>query len=301
MRISTSLSYDMNTAAMQAKQADIYHTQQQVATHRRIVTPSDDPVGATHALQTSSALAIAENNIENINKADIQIKTESTVLESIRKVLSNARGVAIGSGINPSSQERTSFANYLQQMYEDLKGYANSTDAEGNYIFSGFKGGTVPFQQVTGASNYQGDNSQQFVAIGGSRQIQVSDPGQAVFGVGTANDPFAVIAQFVTDLQNNALTGVAFDAAAATAVTGLTNALNNVVNTADSVAVRSQELMLAKETEIQFKTQYQNELSRVEGLDLQQAAVQLNLQQVSLEATQKAFLNASQLNLFSLL
>jgi flagellar hook-associated protein 3 FlgL len=299
MRISTAFAYSMNTAAMQSKQADIVYTQQQIATNRRIVTPSDDPVGATHALESARALAISANNVENINKADVQLKVESTTLEAVRQVLNNAKNVAIGSGGNPSTQERTSFANYLTQIYQDLLGYANSTDSQGNYIFSGFKGGTVPFQQVAGASNYQGDNAQRNVAISSSRQIPVSDSGQSVFGVGTANDPFTVISQLITDLQNGALTGAALDTAASTAVTGISNAIDNVIKIHDQVAVRVQELQSAKDAEAQFSLQYNNELSRVENVDMQQAAVELNLEQTSLEATQKAFISSSQLSLFN--
>lgn len=299
MRISTSFSFEMNSVSMQSKQADIYHTQQQLATDRRIVTPSDDSVGATHALENARALAISKSNTEGMKVAEVQIKTETTTLDAIRKVLTNAKGIAIGATGNPSSQERTSFTNYLQQIYQDLQGYANSTDAQGNYLFSGFNGGTVPFQQAAGASNYQGDNAQRFVAISSTRQIPVSDSGQSVFGVGTANDPFAVIGQFVTDLQT--LTGAAYDTAATAAVNGLSNALANVVKIQDQVAVRFQELQAAQEVEATFALQFSNELERVEGLDRQKAAVELSLQQVSLEATQKAFISASKLSLFNYL
>ncbi len=215
-------------------------------------------------------------------------------------MLESAKDTAVNAGSNPSTQERTSFANYLTQVYEDLRGYANSTDAEGNYLFSGFKN-VEPFQQITGASSYQGDNAKRYVSISSNQQIQVSDSGQEVFGVGTVNDPFAVISQFITDLQDSTLTGAAFDAAADTAISGLENALNKVVQISDHVAVRFQQLQTAKDTETQYKLQYENELDRVESADLQLVGVQLQLMQTSLEASQKAFINASQLNLFSLL
>jgi flagellar hook-associated protein 3 FlgL len=301
MRISTSVYFSANLAAMQEKQAALFHIQEQIATHRRIVTPSDDPIGATRALQTARAVVLSENNLENIKKADIHIRTESTTLEAIRDVLENAKGIALGVGGNPSTQERTSYANYLTQIYEDLRGYANATDSEGNYIFAGFKGTTPPFQQITGVSNYQGDHGKRYVAISASRELQISDSGQDVFSVGTANDPFAVITQFISDLQNPVLIGAAFNAAASTAIDGLANALDRVINISDHVAVRFQELNIAKEAETQYRLQYQNELSRIEDVDMQSAGVQLQLQQVSLEATQKAFMNASQLSLFNYL
>ena len=300
MRISTSSYFTMNLAAMQDKQATIFHVQQQMATGRRIVTPSDDPVGAARALQTARALSVSENSLESIAKAQTRLKAESTTLEAIRQVLQSAKDTAVSAGTNPSTQERTSFANYLTQVYDDLRGYANSTDAEGNYIFSGFKN-VSPFQQITGASNYQGDNAKRYVAISSNQQIQVSDSGQEVFSVGTANDPFAVISQFITDLQNPALTGAAFDAAADTAISGLENALSKVEQISDHVAVRFQQLDTAKSTETQYKLQYEDELDRIESVDMLTAGVQLQLLQTTLEATQRAFINASQLNLFNLL
>lgn len=300
MRISTSSYFTMNLAAMQDKQATIFHVQQQMATGRRIVTPSDDPVGAARALQTARALSVSENSLESIAKAQTRLKAESTTLEAIRQVLQSAKDTAVSAGTNPSTQERTSFANYLTQVYDDLRGYANSTDAEGNYMFSGFKN-VSPFQQITGASNYQGDNAKRYVAISSNQQIQVSDSGQEVFSVGTANDPFAVISQFITDLQNPALTGAAFDAAADTAISGLENALSKVEQISDHVAVRFQQLDTAKNTETQYKLQYEDELDRIESVDMLTAGVQLQLLQTTLEATQRAFINASQLNLFNLL
>lgn len=300
MRISTSFYYSSNLAAMQDKMATLSHVQQQMATNRRIVTPSDDPIGAAHALQTARALAVSDNSLDSISKAQTTLKTESTTLDAIRQVLESAKDTAINANGNPSTQERTSFANYLTQVYDDLRNYANSTDANGNYIFSGFKN-VAPFQQTTGASNYQGDNSNRYVTIGSNQQLQVSDSGQDVFNVGSANDPFAVISQFITDLQNGTLTGAAFTTAAANAVSGLQGALDKVVKVSDNVAVRFQQLDTAKSTQTQYKLQYEDELDRTETVDMQTAAVQLQLLQTSLEATQKAFINASQLNLFSLL
>lgn len=301
MRISTTIAFEMNTIAMQAKQADIYHTQQQLATHRRIVTPSDDSAGATRALQVSQALAMSENYSANINAASTRLKGESNVLEAVRKVLDNARNIANSAAGASDMDKRTHFASFLQQSYQDMLGYANTTDTDGNYMFAGFKGDTVPFQQVSGPSNYQGDSGQRSIAISNGRQIQLNDAGQTVFGVGTADDPFAAIDQLITDLQNPGLTGAAFDTAMNTALTSISNARANVVNVHDQVAIRLQELEEAKTVQANFTVQYQNELERVEGVDMQKAAVQLQFQQVSLQATQQAFVNAAKLTLFNFL
>ncbi|MCX7628518.1 MAG: flagellar hook-associated protein FlgL [Methylophilaceae bacterium] len=301
MRISTVLSFQMNADALLTKQATLNHLQQQLATGRRIVTPADDPIGAAHALQTSQALAVAQNRIDNIHAAIFKVKQESNVLDAVTAVLQNARNVAIAAQGNPSMTERTDYAAYLRELYQDLLAYANATDANGDYMFAGSLGGTQPFQQTSGPSNYQGNSVQQRLMIGNDRSIPVSDPGNTVFGVGTPNDPFAVIDQFINDLLNPLLTGAAYDAAVATALSRLGMAVERVKGVHNQVSNRMQELQVALDTETNFRLQYQNELDRVESVDMQKLAVQLQLQQVSLQASQQAFVKASQLSLFNLL
>ncbi len=301
MRIGTALSFAMNTAAMQAQQADLFKTQQQVATGRRVVTPSDDPLAASQALRVSQAEAISGNNSDNIKLATTKINQESTYLDAIRGVLDEVKNIANNSGGTPSTRERTDYAIYLQQQYENLLAYANSTDANGNYVFAGSKGSTLPFQQVTGASNYQGNNVQQKIAISGNQTIPVSDSGQKVFSVGTANDPFAIISQFITDLQNPALTGSAYQTAVNSAMSGINGALDNVISVQSEISGRNQQLKAAGATEAQFKLQFQNEIDRLELVDMQKAAVELKLQETTLQATQQSFVNASKLSLFNFL
>ena len=45
MRISTSQIYDQNIRSIMNNQEDLVKTQEQLATGKRIITPSDDPVG----------------------------------------------------------------------------------------------------------------------------------------------------------------------------------------------------------------------------------------------------------------
>lgn len=301
MRISTAFYYSSTSTALQTQRADLFQTQEQLDTGRRIVTPADDPLGAAYVLQTSQALAISQNNSNNIKIATNKISQENTYLDAINGVLAQVKNIVTGAGGTPSTQERTDAANYLQQQYQNLLAYANSTDANGNYVFAGSKGSTLPFQQTTGASNYQGDNVQQNIAINSQQTIPVSDSGQTVFGVGTANDPFAVISTFITDLQNPALTGAAYQTAVDTAVSSINGAISNVVSVQSQVAGRSQQLTAAATTETQFTLQFQNEIDRVQSADTQKIAVELQLQQTTLQASQQAFVSASKLSLFNFL
>ncbi len=300
MRVSTSLFYQLNTTALQDQQTAMYKTQQQVATQRRILTPSDDASGATYVLQTSQAKAMSDTNLDNIKLASTTLEGESNVLKAISTVLDNVKTVAINSSGSSSTQNRTDFANYLTTLYEDLQGYANEKDSQGNYLFSGFAGSTKPYTQTVGnATNYAGDSGIRNMAISQTRNIRVSDSGPDVFGTaGTASDPFTAINQMITDLQNPALIGSAYDAAMSASLTNITTALNRVNTLSAQVGIRYQEMQTAELMEKNLNTQYANELTRVEGVDMQKAAITLNLQQTTLSASQQAFVKASELSLF---
>ena len=51
MRISTSSLYNSNVASMNTLEVQIAHTQQQISTGQRILSPSDDPSGAARAVE----------------------------------------------------------------------------------------------------------------------------------------------------------------------------------------------------------------------------------------------------------
>jgi len=50
MRVSTSQIYALGAESIGRTQADLLRTQQQIAAMRRILTPSDDPVGSATAV-----------------------------------------------------------------------------------------------------------------------------------------------------------------------------------------------------------------------------------------------------------
>jgi len=64
---------------------------------------------------------------------------------------------------------------------QDLLGIANTADGSGGYLFSGYKGTTMPFVQTDSGANYQGDQGQRKLQVGSSRSIAISDSGSSIF------------------------------------------------------------------------------------------------------------------------
>ncbi len=201
MRISTSQIYESGTRNLLDRQTSLYKIQNQLATGKRFLSAEDDPVAAAQVLLTKQTLAINDQYTDNQSNASSQLAYEESrlqsVVESVQYIME--RVVAGGSGTF-SDSDRESIAKDLQSQFDFLVGMANSTDANGYYLFSGYQGDTQPFQKQLNPDGsvsvvYRGDEGQRLMQVGTSRQIAVSDSGRDVFERNrTGNGTFALAA-----------------------------------------------------------------------------------------------------------
>ncbi|SAL47645.1 flagellar hook-associated protein FlgL [Caballeronia turbans] len=184
MRISSSQYFNLNVASMSDQQSTLASMYQQISSGKRILTASDDPLGAAQAVQLtlkSGALAQYSTNqttaLSSLQQEDATLSSVSSALQSVQTQIVHA-----GDG-SLTDSDRTAIANTIQGLRDQLFSLANTTDSNGNYIFSGLKGGTAPFSNNssgTGAS-YAGDEGQRSVQISEGRSIPVGDTGLSIF------------------------------------------------------------------------------------------------------------------------
>ncbi len=182
MRVSTNTIYDLGVASIQQQNSALVKTQQQVATGRRILTPQDDPVAAARVLEVSQAKAMNQQYDVNTNSATSALSLEEGVLQSVDNLILDVKE-AIGTAGGPlmSKASLSALATNLRARNQELLGLANSTDGNGQYMFSGYKGSIQPFSQNALGVTYSGDQGQRLMQISPSRQIAVSDSGSDVF------------------------------------------------------------------------------------------------------------------------
>ncbi|OIQ93331.1 flagellar hook-associated protein 3 [mine drainage metagenome] len=185
MRISSNMIFDQSVRTMNQQTSDLLHTQQQISTGRRILTPSDDPVAAAQALQVTQAQDISTQYTTNQSNAQSSLGLESSQLTSVSDILNQVRTLAVqGANSTLSNSDRASIATQMTADFNELVGIANATDGNGQYLFSGYQGSTKPFSATVGGnpvSSYAGDSGQRLLQVAASRQIPVSDSGNAVF------------------------------------------------------------------------------------------------------------------------
>lgn len=206
MRISTGQIYGSALGAVLEQQVRLQRTQQQIATGKRIASPSDDPAGAANLVGLKESMRITRQYQENISAARTQLQQEEATLASIRQVLDRVRELALGAANAALGEsDRRAIAVEMAQRISDLEGLANTVSPTGEYLFAGYQGRTRPFAVAPdGTAAYYGDEGQRFVQIGDNRLVAVNDPGASLFmDIPRGNGRFAALAG-----ADNAGTGV---------------------------------------------------------------------------------------------
>ncbi len=203
MRISTLQLQLTGISAILDRQAEVSRTQNQLATGKRILSPADDPAGAASIENFRQAIERTGQFQDNIILARQRLNVEESNLESAGNILQRVRELAVqGNNDTLTNLDRRSIASEVRQRLDELLSIANTRDANGEYIFSGFQGLTEPFSQdASGNFIYSGDQGQRLLQVSQSRQIADRDSGAEVFQtVRNGNGTF-------TTLDNTANTG----------------------------------------------------------------------------------------------
>lgn len=184
MRISTSQVFNQGLQQLQNINTEQARTQKQISTGKQILNPSDDPVASTRIGQLKQELAQGEQFVRNAEMSKTRLERQDGVMSGFTEALTRARELAIQSGDGAlGMNDRESIAQELRQVKEQMVSLANTRDAQGEYIFGGFRGEEAPFQKdVSGNIEYRGDEGQRSVEIDNGVQVAVNDNGKRTFG-----------------------------------------------------------------------------------------------------------------------
>ena len=101
MRLSTGTIFDTSVNTLLQQQSDLFKTQQQVSTGRRILTPADDPIAAAQALNVTQAASLNTQYATNRQNATSTLGLVENVLQGVTNVIHNVHTTTINAG-NPT-------------------------------------------------------------------------------------------------------------------------------------------------------------------------------------------------------
>lgn len=194
IRISTNTIFDMGTARMGELQSSLARTTEQIATGRRLLTPSDDPVAAAQALEMSQAKELNAQFAVNRQGARQSLNTEESALKALTLLIQDVQTLTVSAGNGAMDNPQRQFmATELRGRLDDLMGIANTRDGMGNFLFAGFQTATQAFNRTQAGVVYAGDQGSRSVQAGATRHIAVNDTGDAVFqNIKTGNGLFNI-------------------------------------------------------------------------------------------------------------
>ncbi len=194
-RISSVQIYRSGLESILEAQARLSRIQEQVATGKRIITPSDDPGAAAEIIRLRSELNQVEAYQRNADQAISALSFEEGAIAGAESILQRARTLAV-QGANDgtlSASDREIIASEIDGLRDSLLNIGNTRNADGEYIFAGDTVNTEAFSEAGGVVNYNGSGGPRFINIASGIRIQVNDTGADLFaGAAAGNGAFEV-------------------------------------------------------------------------------------------------------------
>ncbi|OZI22347.1 flagellar hook-associated protein FlgL [Bordetella genomosp. 7] len=216
MRLSTSLIYQNGLNGILKQEATLSRLQEQLASGRRVLTPADDPLAASLAVNVSQTSSMNATYANNRDTAKQTLGLESNALASSVTTLQSVLQRVVQAGGTLSDPDRQALVAELQAAREQLVGLANATDGNGQYLFSGHDGYAQPVTlNADGSVTYGGDNGQRIIQVDQSRQMAGSDVIADIFGKAASGSMAYIMQAGAANTGTGQFGKVSFDAPAA--------------------------------------------------------------------------------------
>ncbi|MDO6558174.1 flagellar hook-associated protein FlgL [Paraglaciecola chathamensis] len=186
MRISTGQLYDRSIRAVLDNQDDLSDVQQQLSTGKKLLRPSDDPVGSAQVIRLTEEIDLIAQYNKNNNLLTNSVEQEETILGNVTDNIQKARQLMIqaGNGILDVN-DRKAISIEIGQIRDQIFDAMNSQSANGEYIFAGYQSATPAFSYTAGASGnkyaFEGDEGLNEIRISNTFSLAMNNSGQTVF------------------------------------------------------------------------------------------------------------------------
>lgn len=315
MRISTQMMYQQNMRGITNSQAEWLKYGEQMATGKRVVNPSDDPVAASQAVVLSQAQAQNSQFTQARTFATQKVSLEESVLSQVTSAIQSAQEKIVYAGNGTlSDDDRASLATDLQGIRDQIMNLANSTDGNGRYIFAGYKTDAAPFSQDNGV--YNGGKESISQQVDASRTMVIGHTGDKIFDAITSNalpEPdgsdsetslFKMLDSAIAELKKPVADNDAAKENASAVINktsrGLKNSLNNVLTVRAELGTQLNELDALDSLGSERALGQTQQMSDLVNVDWNSAISSYVMQQAALQASYKAFTDMQGMSLFQL-
>lgn len=154
MRVTNSMIVKRSKTNINANRAQVDHTNNQMATQKKITKPSDNPIIAIRALRLRSTLSTVTQYYENnIPDTESWMDVTETALKNMKDLITSAyEQVVYGTTDSLNNDNRQTILKELQALQEQVY-YEGNSDYAGRTVFTGYKTNqTLSFMDAAEAS-----------------------------------------------------------------------------------------------------------------------------------------------------
>jgi len=185
-RVGTISTFSRVLMGIRTNQASSIRSQEQLASGRRILRPSDDPAGIAKMLSIQRNLAEVGRFDRAASNGLVTVETASSGLSQATSLMADARALvldAMNGTLTP--EDRTALASEFELIRSQMLELGNMS-SRGRYLFGGTLTNELPWVEETGGGRtrvvYQGNSEEQEVQVGSGVGVSVNIPGLEIFG-----------------------------------------------------------------------------------------------------------------------
>lgn len=273
----------------------------ELSSGKSILQPSDNPYGASRAIDLQSQLDGLSSYASGINDGIAWTQTASGAMANVSAIAERVRELVLESANGTNNQsDLNNIATEVNQLTESIKQDAN-TQYGGQYLFSGTASTTPPYAQGEN-DEFKGNNEAITRSIGPGASVTISSELSAVLGNGKASGDNKLLDVLRTISQH--LTEGTTEGRAALTSTDLKNldASLESLSVAQSVTGSATNQLQMAGTRIEsLENSVSKILSNTEDTDVVKTTIAYSNQQAAYQAALRAGANIVQESLLNFL
>lgn len=269
----------------------LFRLQVMAASGKRILAPSDDPLGAIKVIDYNSQLSRFEQYQRNIAFGLSWLQRTEGVLQDLEELVSRAHEIAVSqSSGTADAQSRASCAGIVREIKAQVWQLSNAS-LGGRYLFAGLKNDQPPYAED---GSYQGDTGEFQISVGQGVRVAVNLVGPEVFSFGST-DLFQELEELAQALENDQPDLIAQK------LDTLDQALRQLINARAKVGARVERLESYKGILEGSALKVKERLSEIEDADIAEVITELATREAVYQASLLATRRLLEENLVSLM
>ncbi len=296
MRVSSHQFHLNSIKNIQSNTENFNEKSIQLATNKRILKPSDDPLGTVMIMNLGSEIKSLEQyktNMDAVNfslgQQEVQLTGIVNQIYSLQSLITTAADGSMGEA------EIKALGQEMSVAFPAIVDLLNATDSDGQYYFSGSKTDEKPFQiDATGNYVYAGDDIVREVAVSDDSSVKNNIVGNDLDpGAGFLN----AMQDYLVDVNNPPAGGVGNQSRVMIdkladflgTISSQVTTIGSTMSSLDSITTSNLDITT-------FTVNLQDDLSAV---DYPEAFISMNESMAAYESSMQVYSTVSKLSLFS--